>query len=228
MAGNNKLLAIIMLCFCGCANYTTNKVQGEFLCVTDSKPYADSLYSEWSKEGNAINPRYIELQYVIHNYTDEEMYLPVQTRSDSTATSHINVYLLDKGDTIRPIIYTKKVPYNSNLICKGDSMTLFIEIRDFEKWSKKGINVNTSVDSLINRIHVEYIKSDNDKKEDFDIPDIEFGVSPQFYYEVPRDMSTLKLNKVKRDRVLVRVSQQNWNQGIGSSDYSSKNNGNSD
>lgn len=88
-------------------------------------------------------------------------------------------------------------------------MTLFIEIRDFEKWSKKGINVNTHVDSFINRIHVEYIKSNDDKKDDFDIPDIEFGVSPQFYYEIPRDMSTLKLNKVKRDRVLVRVGRHN-------------------
>lgn len=209
VGNNNKLLAIIMLCLCGCANFTSKKVQGEFLCVTDSKPYADSLFAEWSKEGNAVNPRYIELQYVIHNYTDEEMYLPVQTRSDSTATSHINVYLLDKEDTIRPVFYTKKVPYNSNLICKGDSMTLFIEIRDFEKWSKKGINVNTHVDSFINRIHVEYIKSNDDKKDDFDIPDIEFGVSPQFYYEIPRDMSTLKLNKVKRDRVLVRVGRHN-------------------
>ena len=88
-------------------------------------------------------------------------------------------------------------------------MTLFIEIKNFEEWSKKGINVNTSVDSLINRIHVEYIKSGDDKKDNFDIPDIEFGVSPQFYYEIPRDMSTLKLNKVKRDRVLVRVGRHN-------------------
>ena len=119
VGNNNKYLAIIMLCLCGCANYTAKKVQGEFLCVTDSKPYADSLFAEWSKERNAINPRYIELQYVIHNYTSEEMYFPVQTRSDSIVTSSINVYLLDKEDTIRPVFYIKKVPYNSNLIRNG-------------------------------------------------------------------------------------------------------------
>ena len=200
MVGNKTfLIAIILLCLCGCVNDTKKIVKGEFLSVTDSKPCSDSLYAEWSKKGHYINPRNIELCYVIHNYTDEKMYIPIQTMSDSTVKSSINVSFMDKTDTIHPHFYVKKSPYNSNYICSGDSMLLFITISQFHKWGKKGINVNTDLDTLIKRLHLENLQSLEDVKEHFEIPYIEFGDAPQFYYEVPRDKSILK--KIHRDRV---------------------------
>lgn len=199
------LLAIVTLCFCGCANNAIKIVQGEFVSVTDSRPYSDSLYAEWSQEGHLTNPRYIELQYIIHNNSDEKMYLPIQTWSDSTVKSSINVYFMDKADTIFPHFYVKKSPYNSNYICKGDSMIMFITINQFQKWSKKGIDVSTNLDTLINRLHLEYLKSSEDVKEGFEIPDIRFGSSPQYYYEIPRDRSILE--KTRSDRVLIRESR---------------------
>ena len=209
MVGNKTfLLAIILLCLCQCTNDATKKVQGEFLCVTDSKPYTDSIYAERLKEGYAINKRVIELQYIIHNYTNDEIYLPIRTWTDSTANSFINVFFIDKKDTIYPVSYIKKVPFDSNFIIKGDSMRILIEIRDFEKWSKKGVDLDTSVDSLINRIHLEYHISSEDEREEYDIPEIEFGRLPQFYYEIPRDLSILISNNVASDRVLVRVGRQ--------------------
>ena len=117
MDGNKTfLLSITILCLCGCADYATREVEGEFIAVTDSKPCSDSLYSEWAEHGNFSNPRYIELQYLIHNYTEKKMYLPIKTWSDSTVNSSIIVYFLNKTDTIRPIYYTNKIPYNSNYI----------------------------------------------------------------------------------------------------------------
>lgn len=176
--------------------------------MTDSKPYTDSIYAERLKEGYAINKRVIELQYIIHNYTNDEIYLPIRTWTDSTANSFINVFFIDKKDTIYPVSYIKKVPFDSNFIIKGDSMRILIEIRDFEKWSKKGVDLDTSVDSLINRIHLEYHISSEDEREEYDIPEIEFGRLPQFYYEIPRDLSILISNNVVSDRVLVRVGRQ--------------------
>ena len=127
------IMSFILFCLCGCTNEATKNVHGEFLCVTDSKPYSDYLFTEWLKEGNAINPREIELQYVIHNYTVEKLYLPIQTWSDSTTHSSINVFFINKKDTIYPIYSIKKIPYKSNYICKGDSLIVFVKIYNFEK-----------------------------------------------------------------------------------------------
>jgi len=206
MVGNKTFLfAIILLCLYGCANDAKRIVYGEFLSVTDSRPCSDSLYAEWTGHGNIINPRYIEFQYVIHNYTDEKMFLPVQTWSDSTVESSIIVYFIDKTDTIYPHYFVKKSPYNSNYLCQGDSMTLFITINQFEKWSEKGIGVSTSLDTLLNKVHLEYCKSPKDENGISDIPDVEFGSSPQYFYEIPRDKSILK--KTHKDRVLIRQRQ---------------------
>ena len=202
MVGNKTIsLTIFLFCFCGCANDATKIVQGEFICVTDSKPCSDSLYVEWSKKGNYTNSRSIELQYVIHNYSDKKIYFPIQTLADSTVKSSIKLYFIEKTDTIYPHFYVKKSPYNSNYICKGDSMILFIVISQFQKWSKKGINVSTSLDTLIKKMHLEYLQSLEDVKDNFEIPDLKFGESPQFYYEVPRDKSILQ--KIHRDRTLI-------------------------
>ena len=78
-------------------------------------------------------------------------------------------------------------------------MMLFIEIVNFQKWCKKGIDVSTNLDTLLNRLHLEYTKSSEDAKEDFIIPDIIFDSLPQYDYEIPRDKSILKENH--RDRV---------------------------
>lgn len=200
------IMSFILFCLCGCTNEATKNVHGKFLCVTDSKPYSDYLFTDWLKEGNAINPREIELQYVIHNYTVEKLYLPIQTWSDSTTHSSINVFFINKKDTIYPIYSIKKFPYNSNYICKGDSLIVFVKIYNFEKWSKKEINVSTNLDVLIDKLHIEYHKSQKDVKKDYEIPNIKFGNSPQFYYEIPQDKSILK--KEHRDRILVRVGQR--------------------
>ena len=114
------------------------------------------------------------------------MYLPIKTWSDSTVNSSIIVYFLNKTDTIRPIYYTNKIPYNSNYICRGDSMILLVKIINFQKWNKKGIDVSTNLDTLIDKLHLEYRKNLDDVKKDFEIPDIKFGNMPQFYYEIPR------------------------------------------
>ena len=187
MVMNNPfLLSLIFLCLCGCTNKETRVVEGEFIAVTDSKPCSDSLYAVWSEHGNFTNPRYLELPYLIHNYTEEKMYLPIKNRSDSMVDSSIDVYFLNKTDTIRPIYYIKKIPYNSSYINRGDSLILFIDIINFEEWSEKEINVSTNLDTLIDRLHLEYHKSQKDVKEGFVIPDIRFDNLPRFYYEIPR------------------------------------------
>lgn len=223
MVGNKiSLLTSILLCFCGCVNDATKIVQSEFTCVTDSKPCSDSLYAEWSKGGIFINTREIELCYTIHNDTKEIIYLPIRSWSDSTVESSIKVYFINEMDTICPHFYVKKIPYNSNHICKGDSTMLFITICQFYKWSKKGIDVNTSLDTLINRLHVVYNKSLKDVKKNSEIPNIKFDKLPMSYYEIPQDKSILK--KIHRDRVLIKSRENHevsnlGDHGVGSSDH---------
>ena len=203
MVGNKSfLLIIVSLCFWGCTNDATKIVKGEFLCVTDSKHSSDSIYAEWPEDGYFTSPRYIELQYIIHNYTQEKMYIPIQTLSDSTVKSSINVYFMDKTDTIHPYFYVKKSPYNSNYIYKGDSITLFITISQFQKWGNNEIDVSTNLDTLLKKLHVEYLLNLRDVKRNFNIPDIKFGKSPQLYYKIPQDKSILK--QVHRDRILIQ------------------------
>ena len=199
------LYSFILLCICGCVGNSPKVVKGVFLAVTDSKPSTDSIYAKWLKEGHSNNPRYIELDYTIHNNTDENIYLPIQTWSDSITRSSIKVYFTSKKDRIYPTIHIAKNPYNSNHISKGDSMLLTIKVMNFEEWSRKDINVNTNIDTLISRLHIEYQKSTEDEKEDYEIPDIEFDKWPQFYYEIPRDQSVLRRNKTISDRLLVRT-----------------------
>ena len=79
-------------------------------------------------------------------------------------------------------------------------MTLFITISQFHKWGKKGIDVCTSLDTLINRLHVVYNRSPKDVKKDSEIPNIKFDTLPLFYYEIPRNESILK--EIHRDRIL--------------------------
>lgn len=183
------VLAFIGLCLSGCTNYMIREVEAKFIAIKDSKPCSDSLYSEWSENVNTSNPRFIELQYHIHNHTENKMYLPIKTWSDSTVKSFIDVYFLNKADTVRPVYSTKKIPYDTNYICKGDSMILFVKIIQFEKWSKNGIDVGTDIDSLINKIHMEYHISQEDLIKGYEIPIIKFDKSPQFCYEIPRGSS---------------------------------------
>ena len=133
------------------------------------------------------------------------MYLPLKTWSDSIAESSVNVYFMDGNDTIYPNYVVLKNPYNSNYISKGDSLLLYIKVLNFEKWSNSGIDVNTDLDTLINRLHVEYRKSPDDEQKDYVIPDVEFDKWPQFYYEIPEDQSVLRKSKKKSDRLLVRT-----------------------
>ena len=65
--------------------------------------------------------------------------------------------------------------------------------------------MNTDLDTLINRLHVEYRKSPDDEQKDYVIPDVEFDKWPQFYYEIPQDQSVLRKSKKKSDRLLVRT-----------------------
>lgn len=199
------LSVFILLCLYGCNK--TKVVHGVFLAVTDPKPNTDSIYTERIIGYNIIS-RYIELCFTIHNNTDEKMYLPLHTWNDSTAKSSINIYFTDGSDTIYPSYVVRKNPYNSNYISKRDSMLLTIKVINFEKWSGKDINVNTNIDTLISRLHIEYRKSAEDEKEDYEIPDIEFEKWPQFYYEIPRDQSVLSKNKKKTDRLLVRTRKE--------------------
>ena len=199
------LSVFILLCLCGCNKTTV--VHGVFLAVTDPKPNTDSIYTERIIGYNIIS-RYIELCFTIHNNTEKKMYLPLQTWSDSITKSSVNVYFTDGNDTIYPSYVVHKNPYNSNYISKGDSMLLTIKVINFEKWSEKDINVNTNIDTLISRLHIEYRKSAEDEKEDYEIPDIEFEKWPQFYYEIPRDQSVLSKNKIKTDRLLVRTRKE--------------------
>ena len=204
MVGKKILLyAFIVSCFYSCVNNSPEVVRGVFLSVTDPKPNTDSIYTERIIGYNIIS-RYIELCFTIHNNTEKKMYLPLKTWSDSIAESSVNVYFMDGNDTIYPNYVVRKNPYNSNYICKGDSLLLYIKVINFEEWSKNGIDVNTDLDTLINRLHVEYQKSPNDEQDGYEIPNIEFDRSPQFYYEIPRNRSLLRKGKVITDRLLVR------------------------
>lgn len=210
MVGKKMLLyTLIVSCICGCVNNSPKVVRGIFIAVTDPKPNTDSIYTE-QRIGYNIISRYIELCFTIHNNTEKKMYLPLQTWSDSIAKSSVNVYFTDGNDTIFPNYVVRKNPYNSNYICKGDSLLLYIKVINFEEWSKNGIDVNTDLDTLINRLHVEYQKSPNDEQDGYEIPNIEFDRSPQFYYEIPRNRSLLRKGKVITDRLLVRrVNHEN-------------------
>lgn len=210
MVGSKLILyAFVLTYFCACANNSSKIAKGEFLSVTDSKPSTDSIYAERLKEGPSVNPRYVEFCFAIHNYSEEKMYLPIQTWLDSITTSSINVYFTNETDTIHPDFRVDKKPYDSNYICKGDSLLLFIKVYNFEKWNVKKIDVNTNIDTLISKLNLEYIKSPKDIKEEYEMPDIEFDKWPQFYYEIPRDRSVLRKNKVIYDRLLVRTRYKN-------------------
>jgi hypothetical protein len=205
MVGKKILLyAFIVSCICGCVNNSPEVVRGVFLSVTDPKPNTDSIYTERIIGYNIIS-RYIELCFTIHNNTEKKMYLPLKTWSDSIAESSVNVYFTDGNDTIFPNYVVRKNPYNSNYISKGDSLLLYIKVLNFEKWSNSRIDVNTDLDTLINRLHVEYRKSPDDEQKDYVIPDVEFDKWPQFYYEIPQDQSVLRKSKKRSDRLLVRT-----------------------
>lgn len=205
MVGNKmQMLVIALLLFCGCTNNTKKKALAEFISVTDSRLCLDSLRVNSTGRGYHSSLRSIELCYLIHNYSDNKIFLPIRTWRDSTVKSSISVYLVNKKDTLYPHFYVKKSPYKSNYISARDSMMLFVTISQFQEWSKKSIGLDKSIDSLLDRIHLRYIKSSEDENNDFKIPDIEFSRSPQYYYEIPQDKSILM--GIHKDRVLVRQS----------------------
>ena len=208
MVGNKmQLLVIVLLFICGCSNNAKKTALAEFISVTDSRACSDTFNINESGRRVHSSQRLVELCYLIHNHTDYKMFLPIQTWSDSTIKSHIDVWLVEKTDTIHPHFYVKKNPYNSNYINAGESMMLFVTISQFPRWCKKGIDIDMSIDSILDRIHLKYLKSSEDNNNDFRIQDVEFGRSPQYYYEIPQDKSIL--TEIHKDRILVRQAINN-------------------
>lgn len=183
---------IVYTCICGCIPESVQEVQAEFISVTDSKPCTDSLYIEWTKERDCpktVNPRFIELLYVIKNFSSETIYVPLKGWNDSVVESSIIVDLIDENKTIKPIVNIKKIPYDSNYINPGDSMIVFVELNHFDKWASKRINTNTDIDTILSIMRLQYSKSIIDKKDGYEIPNIKFDNKPQYNYVIPRGAS---------------------------------------
>ena len=183
------ILMSVCLWLCACNDNKGQKfINAEFLDLMDTKPCTDSI-SETNVGFSNYNGRKIELRYVIHNYSSEDIDLPIESffceRTD-TAYTNIKVYFINGKDTIYPLCGIGRYHCNERVVNAGDSIRLKIEISHFQEWGNDDIGVNTDIRTLISKLHLEYCKNPNDVYENLETPIIKFDSIPKKYYEVPR------------------------------------------
>lgn len=184
---NYKMLFISLLTICmiGCRKEQVYTMR--CLRITDYKPFSDSLY----KAVGGYNVRKIKFYYSLLNPSNKPIYVPLRTRWHKNVSSEIKVFFVDNTDTVIPQYQTQKVPYNSEIINANDSMLFMITIFNFPDWQTKWINADSSLDTVIKKLRLEYVIHNDDLKPDLRPIKIKFETSPLFIDVIPPGMDQI-------------------------------------
>ena len=166
-------ISLLTICMIGCRKDQVYTMRCR--CVTDYKSFSDSLY----KAKGGYNVRKIEFYYSMPNPSNKPIYVPLRTLFQDDVSSEIKVFFVDNTDTVIPQYAIDKVPCNSNIINANDSMIVKIKIFNFPDWQTKWINADSSLDTVIKKLRLEYVIHNDDLKPDLRPIKMKFETSPQ-------------------------------------------------
>ena len=166
-------ISLLTICMIGCRKEQVYTMR--CLRITDYKPFSDSLY----KAKGGYNVREIQFYYSLPNHSNKPIYVPIRTWFRKNVSSEIKVFFVDNTDTVIPQYAIDKVPCNSNIINANDSMIVKIKIFNFPDWQTKWINADSSLDTVIKKLRLEYVIHNDDLKPDLRPIKMKFETSPQ-------------------------------------------------
>ena len=178
-------ISLLTICMIGCRKDQVYTMR--CLRITDYKPYSDSLY----KAKGGYNVREIQFYYSLPNHSNKPIYVPLRTWFRKNVSSEIKVFFVDNTDTVIPHYSIDKVPCNSNIINANDSMLVMIKIFHFPDWQTKWINADSSLDTVIKKLRLEYVIHNDDLKPDLRPIKIKFETSPLFIDVIPPGMDQI-------------------------------------
>ena len=178
-------ISLLTICMIGCRKDQVYTMR--CLRITDYKPYSDSLYK--AKGGYSV--REIQFYYSLPNHSNKPIYVPLRTWFRKNVSSEIKVFFVDNTDTVIPHYSIDKVPCNSNIINANDSMLVMINIFHFPDWQTKWINADSSLDTVIKKLRLEYVIHNDDLKPDLRPIKIKFETSPLFIDVIPPGMDQI-------------------------------------
>ena len=178
-------ISLLTICMIGCRKDQVYTMR--CLRITDYKPYSDSLYK--AKGGYSV--REIQFYYSLPNHSNKPIYVPLRTWFRKNVSSEIKVFFVDNTDTVIPHYSIDKVPCNSNIINANDSMLVMINIFHFPDWQTKWINADSSLDTVIKKLRLEYVIHHDDLKLDLRPIKIKFETSPLFIDVIPPGMDQI-------------------------------------
>ena len=178
-------ISLLTICMIGCRKDPAYTMR--CLRITDYKPYSDSLY----KAKGGYNVRKIQFYYSLPNHSNKPIYVPLRTWFRKNVSSEIKVFFVDNTDTVIPHYSIDKVPCNSNIINANDSMLVMIKIFHFPDWQTKWINADSSLDTVIKKLRLEYVIHHDDLKPDLRPIKIKFETSPLFIDVIPPGMDQI-------------------------------------
>ena len=178
-------ISLLTICMIGCRKDQVYTMR--CLRITDYKPYSDSLY----KAKGGYNVRKIQFYYSLPNHSNKPIYVPLRTWFRKNVSSEIKVFFVDNTDTVIPHYSIDKVPCNSNIINANDSMLVMIKIFHFPDWQTKWINADSSLDTVIKKLRLEYVIHHDDLKPDLRPIKIKFETSPLFIDVIPPGMDQI-------------------------------------
>ena len=178
-------ISLLTICMIGCRKDQVYTMR--CLRITDYKPFSDSLY----KAEGGYNVRKIKFYYSLPNYSNKPVYVPIRAMWHEDVSSEIKVFFVDNTDTVIPHYSIDKVPCNSNIINANDSMLVMIKIFHFPDWQTKWINADSSLDTVIKKLRLEYVIHHDDQKPDLRPIKMKFETSPQFIDVIPPGMDQI-------------------------------------
>ena len=178
-------ISLLTICMIGCRKEQVYTMR--CLRITDYKPFSDSLY----KAVGGYNVRKIQFYYSLPNHSNKPIYVPLRTWFRKNVSSEIKVFFVDNTDTVIPHYSIDKVPCNSNIINANDSMLVMIKIFHFPDWQTKWINADSSLDTVIKKLRLEYVIHNDDLKPDLRPIKIKFETSPLFIDVIPPGMDQI-------------------------------------
>ena len=178
-------ISLLTICMIGCRKDQVYTMR--CLRITDYKPYSDSLY----KAKGGYNVRKIQFYYSLPNHSNKPIYVPIRAMWHEDVSSEIKVFFVDNTDTVIPHYSIDKVPCNSNIINANDSMLVMINIFHFPDWQTKWINADSSLETVIKKLRLEYVIHNDDLKPDLRPIKMKFETSPQFIDVIPPGMDQI-------------------------------------
>lgn len=178
-------ISLLTICMIGCRKDQVYTMR--CLRITDYKPFSDSLY----KAKGGYNVRKIQFYYSLPNHSNKPIYVPLRTWFRKNVSSEIKVFFVDNTDTVIPHYSIDKVPCNSNIINANDSMLVMIKIFHFPDWQTKWINADSSLDTVIKKLRLEYVIHHDDLKPDLRPIKMKFETSPLFIDVIPPGMDQI-------------------------------------